>query len=92
MCDNPECGDIFSEMEEGWSTAQQAQVIMDENGQRKTVVVNIDLCPEHSGNTKEVARRMAAQRKQRRVERLELEAGVRDDLETRLRAAEAVEG
>lgn len=89
MCDNPNCGEIFSEAETGWSTAQQVQVLENEDGQRRTVSVAIDLCPDCAGNTKEVSRKLAEGRRKRRIERLELEAGVSGDaIEDALREAE----
>jgi hypothetical protein len=74
MCDNPKCADLFSELEEGWSTSQQVQVIEDQ-GQRKTVSITIDLCPDCSGDTKKVAARLSEARRTRRSERLALEDG-----------------
>lgn len=89
MCDNPQCGEIFSEAETGWSTATQIQMRENEQGQRQAVQVNIDLCPDCAGDTKAVAQRLSEARRQRRIERLELEAGVRSDpIERELRREE----
>lgn len=79
MCDNPNCGEIFSEAEEGWSTAVQAQVKRDDKGNLRSVQVNIDLCPDCAGDTEEVGKKLAAARRQRRIQRLELEAGISGD-------------
>ena len=90
MCDNPNCGEIFSEAEAGWSTAVQQQMREDSNGNRRTVQVAVDLCPDCAGDTQEVARKLSEQRRNRRIARLELTAGVgnEDPIETELRRAE----
>lgn len=75
MCDNPNCGEVFSEMEVGWSTSQQVQMVEDSNGRRTSISVNVDMCPDCSGNTAAVASKLAAGRRKRRAERLALESG-----------------
>jgi len=80
MCDN--CGEIFSEAEERWSTAQQVQIKVDESGQRRHVSLSVDFCPDCSGDTSAVANRLAIQRRERRAQKLELEsANVMDEAE-----------
>lgn len=48
MCDN--CGTIFSELEEGWTTAEVAQISdeLDPYGNRKKITVVHDQCPDCS--------------------------------------------
>jgi hypothetical protein len=75
MCDNPNCGEVFSEMELGWSTSQQVQMGEDSNGRRTSISVNVDMCPDCSGNTQAVANKLAAARRERRAKRLALESG-----------------
>lgn len=75
MCDNPECGEIFSEAEEGWSVSQQTKIIEDGDGRRSTINMSVDLCPECSPDTKANAARLRERRKQNRINRLELTVG-----------------
>lgn len=86
MCDVPGCGEIFSELEDGWGTSQTTKVIETGDGNRKTITVMVDTCPEHTGDTKEVARKLREARKARRIERLELETG--DSIERELELEE----
>lgn len=74
MCDNPNHAEIFSELEEGWSTSQQVQMV-EVDGQRKTISVTIDLCPDCAGNTTKLAAKLSEARKARRMEKLALESG-----------------
>jgi hypothetical protein len=95
MCDNPNCAEIFSEMEEGWTTSQQIQRVSDKYGNPTTAHVTVDLCPDCSGNTKELARKLSEGRKARRLQRLELETrtGSNSDIDRALMEAEKeVEG
>jgi hypothetical protein len=75
MCDNPKCLEIFSESEKGWSTSQQVQMVEDERGQRRTVSVTMDLCPECSGDTTKTAQKLSEAREERRHQRLALTSG-----------------
>lgn len=86
MCDNPNCGEIFSEAEEGWSVSQQAKIIEDEDGRRSTINFSVDLCPDCSPDTKAVAKQLRDRRRQNRISRLELETG--DPIERELQAEE----
>lgn len=45
MCDKSGCGDLFSENEEGWSTAVNTVQKRRENGTRYGEQQQIDLCP-----------------------------------------------
>lgn len=86
MCDNPDCGEIFSEAEQGWSVSQQTKVIEDEDGRRNTINMTVDLCPDCSPDTRAVARQLSARRRQNRIARLELETG--DPIQAQLDAEE----
>ena len=91
MCDNPNCGEIFSEAEVGWTVSTQAKIVEDDNGQRRTVNMNVDLCPDCSPDTRTTAKELGRRRRENRVHRLELETGVGGsaDIERELKAEEA---
>lgn len=91
MCDNPNCGEIFSEAETGWTVSTQAKIVEDDDGRRTTVQMNVDLCPDCSPDTKAVARELGKRRRENRVHRLELETGVAGsaDIDGELAAEEA---
>ena len=67
MCDNPNCGELFSEMEEGWTTASQSKVKTNSQGMRNTVTVVLDFCPECSGDPEETGSRLREARMKKRA-------------------------
>jgi hypothetical protein len=93
MCDNPGCGEIFSEAEEGWSVSQQTKIIEDDSGRRSSINMTLDLCPECSPDTKANAARLREIRKRNRIARLELTIGnsLDDELAAAERAADMTE-
>lgn len=49
MCDN--CGKVFSENEEGWTTFSGSKVKRDKYGDRYTETISKDACADCSTNT-----------------------------------------
>jgi len=74
MCDNPPCGEIFSESEEGWTTTSQSKPKIDSQGNRRVINVTLDFCPECSGDPEETGRRLREARLARREARKAIEA------------------
>lgn len=91
LCDS--CGDIFSELEEGWTTSTQTQVQSGEHGESRNVSVRVDACPECSPKTSDTLKKLRAHRRSLRTAQLELEAGIgADTLEDRIAAEEKTHG
>lgn len=50
MCDEPSCGLIFSEAEEGWANAEVSRRVWNPRSERyETRTDQEDRCPKHSG-------------------------------------------
>jgi hypothetical protein len=77
MCDNPSCGETFSEAEEGWTTTTQSKPKRSADGIQRTVTVTLDFCPECSGDPEETGRRLREARLTRREARKAIEAPAR---------------
>lgn len=89
LCDS--CGDVFSELEEGWTTSTQTQISDDDHGNQRTISVRVDACPECSPKTSDTIKKLRAHRRAMKTRMLELETApgqVGDDLETALREVE----
>jgi hypothetical protein len=80
MCD--QCGRIFSENEDGWTTAPVQSMKRDERGQMRPVVSQRDLCPEDSGTPVNIRPRVDMGeypnelRNEAKTRQLEREAGI----------------
>lgn len=49
MCDVPECREVFSENDEGWTTGTMARSVRDpQTRKRQTINVTYDMCPRHA--------------------------------------------
>jgi len=84
MCD--QCGRIFSENEEGWTTALVARVKRNPlTGRREPLQEQRDLCPEDSGVNENLRPRVDGYpnelRNEAKTRQLEREAGITDPAE-----------